>query len=63
MIQQSEQSKDRIQYGSANIDYYIKRSKRIKMSELIVGSDRIEIRIPLNKTLGNTRDIILNKAE
>lgn len=63
MIQQSDESKDRIQYGSANIDYYIKRSKRIKTSELIVDSDRIEIRTPLNKTIGDTRDIVRDKAE
>lgn len=62
MIQQKE-SKDRIQYGSTNIDYYIKRSKRVKTSELIVDSDRIEIRTPLNKTLGDTRDIVRDKAE
>lgn len=63
MIQRTEESKDRIQYGSANIDYYIKRSKRIKTSELIVDSDRIEVRTPLNKTIEDTRDIIRDKAE
>jgi predicted metal-dependent hydrolase len=63
MIQQGEESKDRIQYGSANIDYYIRRSKRIKTSELIVDSDRIEIRTPLNKTIGGTRDMVRDKAE
>ena len=63
MIQRTEESKDRIQCGSASIDYYIKRSKRIKTSELIVDSDRIEIRTPLNKTLEDTRDIVREKAE
>lgn len=63
MIQQKQESKDRIRHGSTDIDYYIKRSKRIKTSELIVDSDRIEIRTPLNKTLENTRDIVRDKAE
>ena len=55
MIYKSEELKDRIQYGSTNLEYYIKRSKRVKTSELIVDSDRIEIRTPLNKTLEDTR--------
>lgn len=63
MIYRSEESKDRIRYGSTNLEYYIKRSKRIKTSELIVDSDRIEIRTPLNKTLEDTRDIVRNKAQ
>jgi len=29
MIHRSEESKDQLRYGKANIDYYIKRSKRI----------------------------------
>ena len=63
MSQRSVESKDRIRYGSTNIDYFIKRSKRIKTSELIVDSDRIEIRTPLNKTIRDTREIIRDKAE
>jgi predicted metal-dependent hydrolase len=63
MSQRSIESKDRIRYGSANLDYFIKRSKRIKTSELIVDSDRIEIRTPLNKTIRDTRDIVRGKAE
>jgi predicted metal-dependent hydrolase len=59
----SREFKDRIRYGSINLEYHIKRSKRIKTSELIVDSDRIEIRIPLNKNLENTRDIVRDKAE
>lgn len=63
MIQQKEEFEDRIQYGSTNLEYHIKRSKRIKTSELIVDSDRIEIRTPLNKSLQDTRNIILDKAD
>lgn len=63
MIQRTEESKDRIQYGTASIDYYIKRSKRIKTSEVIVDSDRIEIRTPLNKSLEDTRHMVRDKAE
>lgn len=37
------------QYGSTNIEYYMKRSKGIRTSELIVDSDRIEVRTLLNK--------------
>jgi predicted metal-dependent hydrolase len=62
MIQRTKELKDHIQYGSSDIDYYIKRSKRIKTSELIVDSDRIEVRTPLNKTLEDTRDIVRNKG-
>jgi predicted metal-dependent hydrolase len=64
MIQGSgKELKDRIRYGSTNLEYHIKRSKRIKTSELIVDSDRIEIRTPLNKSLEDTRNIILDKAD
>ncbi len=63
ILRNNDESKDRIQYGSTIIDYYIKRSRRIKTSELIVDSDRIEIRTPLNKTLEDTRDIVRNKAQ
>jgi predicted metal-dependent hydrolase len=63
MIYRSEESRDRIRYGSTNLEYYIKRSKRIKTSKLIVDSDRIEIRTPLNKSLEDTRNIILDKAD
>jgi len=59
----SKEFKDRIQFGSTNLEYHIKRSKRIKTSELIVDSDRIEIRTPLNKSLKDTRNIILDKAD
>ena len=59
----SREFKDRIRYGSTNLEYHIKRSKRIKTSELIVDSDRIEVRTPLNKSLEDTRNIILGKAK
>ena len=59
----SREFKDRIRYGSTNLEYHIKRSKRIKTSELIVDSDRIEIRTPLNKSLKDTRNVILDKAD
>jgi predicted metal-dependent hydrolase len=35
----------------------------LETSELIVDSDRIEIRTPLNKSLKDTRNIILDKAD
>jgi predicted metal-dependent hydrolase len=59
----STEFKDQIRYRSTNLEYHIKRSKRIKTSELIVDSDRIEVRTPLNKSLEDTRNIILGKAE
>ena len=59
----SKEFRDRIQYGSTNLEYHIKRSKRIKTSELIVDSDRIEIRTPIDKSLKDTRNIILDKAD
>jgi predicted metal-dependent hydrolase len=59
----SREFKDRIRYGSTDLEYHIKRSKRIKTSELIVDSDRIEIRTPLDKSLKDTRAIILDKAD
>ncbi|MPZ07030.1 MAG: DUF45 domain-containing protein [Nitrososphaeraceae archaeon] len=63
MIHNNQESKDRVRYRTTNIDYYIKKSKRIKTSELIVDSDRIEVRTPLNKTIEDTRDIVRDKAE
>jgi predicted metal-dependent hydrolase len=63
MIHSNQESKDRVRYGTTNIDYYIKRSRRIKTSELIVDSNRIEVRTPLNKTIEDTRNIIRDKAE
>jgi hypothetical protein len=33
MIYRSEESRDRIRYGSTNLEYYIKRSKRIKVDD------------------------------
>ncbi len=59
----STEFKDQIRYRSTNLEYHIKRSKRIKTSELIVDSDRIEVRTPLNKSLEDTRNIIRDKAE
>jgi predicted metal-dependent hydrolase len=59
----SKEIKDRIRYGSINLEYHSKRSKRIKTSELIVDSDRIEVRTPLNKSLEDTQNIILDKAD
>ena len=58
MIRNNQELKDRVQYETTNIDYYIKKSKRIKTSELIVDSDKIEVRIPLSKSIEDTRDIV-----
>lgn len=63
MIHNIQESRDRVRYGSRDIEYYIKKSKRIRTSELIVDSDKIEVRTPLNKTIEDTRDIVLDKAE
>ena len=63
MIRNNQELKDRVQYGTTNIDYYIKKSKRIKTSELIVDSDKIEVRTPLSKSVEDTREIIRDKAE
>lgn len=40
------ETRDSIQRGSANIEYYVIRTGRIKTSEVIVDSDPIEVRIP-----------------
>ena len=63
MIRNNQELKDRVTYGTDNIEYYIKRSNRIKTSELIIDSDKIEVRTPLNKTIEDTRRIIRDKAE
>jgi predicted metal-dependent hydrolase len=55
--------RDSIQHGSANIEYYIIRTGRIKTSEVIVDSDRIEVRTPVTKSLEDTRNLIRDKAE
>ena len=63
MNRNNQELKDRITYGTTNIEYYIKRSNRIKTSELIIDSNKIEVRTPLNKTIEDTRNIVRNKAE
>jgi hypothetical protein len=42
-------SKGEIQYGTATIPYHIIKSKRVKISEIIVDSDKVAIRTPLDK--------------
>jgi predicted metal-dependent hydrolase len=56
------QNKAKIQYGTTTIPYHIIKSKRIKTSEIIVDSDRITIRTPLNKNLSDIQRIISDKA-
>jgi predicted metal-dependent hydrolase len=63
MIHNNQESRDRVRYGTREIEYYIKKSKRIKTSELIVDYDKIEVRTPINKTIKDTREIIRDKAE
>jgi predicted metal-dependent hydrolase len=63
MIRNTQELKDKVTYENQNIEYYIKRSKRIKTSELIIDSDNIEVRTPLNKTIEDTRKIIRDKAK
>jgi predicted metal-dependent hydrolase len=54
--------KGKIQYGTTTIPYYIIKSKRIKTSEIIVDSDKVTIRTPLNKNLSEIQRIISGKA-
>jgi hypothetical protein len=56
------QKKGKIQHGTITIPYYIIKSKRIKTSEIIVDSDRVTIRTPLNKNLSEIRRIVSDKA-
>jgi predicted metal-dependent hydrolase len=55
-------SKGKIQYGTTTIPYHIIKSKRIKTSEIIVESDRVTIRTPLNKSQSDIQGIISGKA-
>ena len=54
--------KAQIQYGTITIPYYIIKSKRVKTSEIIIGSDKVTIRTPLNKNLSEIRRIVSDKA-
>jgi predicted metal-dependent hydrolase len=54
--------KGKIQYGTTTILYHIIKSKRIKTSEIIVDSDKVTIRTPLNKSLSDIHNIISGKA-
>jgi predicted metal-dependent hydrolase len=54
--------KAKIQYGTTTIPYHIIKSKRIKTSEIIVDSDKVTIRTPLNKSLSDIHNIISGKA-
>ena len=56
------QKKGKIQYGTITIPYYIIKSKRVKTSEIIVDSDKVTIRTPLNKNLSEIRRIVSDKA-
>jgi predicted metal-dependent hydrolase len=51
-----------IQYGTITIPYNIIKSRRVKTSEVIVDSDKVTIRTPLNKDLSNIQRIISAKA-
>jgi predicted metal-dependent hydrolase len=44
------------------VAYYIIKSKRIKTSEIIIDSDRVTIRTPLNKNLSEIHRIVSDKA-
>jgi predicted metal-dependent hydrolase len=55
-------SKGKIQYGTMTIPYHIIKSKRIKTSEIIVESDKVMIRTPLNKSQSDIEGIISGKA-
>jgi predicted metal-dependent hydrolase len=55
-------SKREIQYGTTTIPYHIIKSKRIKTSEIIVESDKVTIRTPLNKSQYDIEGIVSGKA-
>jgi predicted metal-dependent hydrolase len=55
-------SKDQIQYGTTTIPYHVVKSKRIKTSEIIVDSDKVTIRTPLNKNLSDIKRLVSGKA-
>jgi predicted metal-dependent hydrolase len=55
-------SKGKIQYGTITIPYHIVKSKRVKTSEIIVESDKVTIRTPLNKSQSDIEGIISGKA-
>ncbi len=55
-------SKGEIQYGMATIPYHIIKSKRVKTSEIIVDSDKVTIRTPLDKNLADIKKIVSGKA-
>lgn len=54
--------KGKIKYGTITIPYHIIKSKRIKTSEIIVESDEVTIRTPLNKSQSDIEGIISGKA-
>jgi predicted metal-dependent hydrolase len=49
-------------YGTTTIPYHIIKSKRIRTSEIIVESDKVTIRTPLNKSKSDIEGIISGKA-
>jgi predicted metal-dependent hydrolase len=55
-------SKGKIKHGTITIPYHIIKSKRIKTSEIIVESDKVTIRTPLNKSLSDIEGLISGKA-
>ena len=55
-------SKGKIQYGTTTIPYHIIKSKRIRTSEIIVESDKVTIRTPLDKSQSDIEGIISEKA-
>jgi predicted metal-dependent hydrolase len=54
--------KGKIQYGTTTIPYHIIKSKRVKTSEIIVDSNKVTIRTPLDKSLSDIERIISGKA-
>jgi predicted metal-dependent hydrolase len=55
-------SKGKTQYGTTTIPYYIIKSKRIRTSEIIVDSNKVTVRTPLNKNLSDIERLIAGKA-
>jgi predicted metal-dependent hydrolase len=56
------QTKGKIQYGTITIPYHVVKSKRIKTSEIIVESDTVTIRTPLNKNSSDIQQLVSGKA-
>ncbi len=49
-------------YGSRTIEYDVIMSKRVKTSEIIIDGNKIVVRTPANKSLEESRKMVVSKA-